>query len=179
MQDLFFALRGGGGGTFGVVLSATILASPPVKIQATLVQFPMGLVPSHEFTKMQILTREDPALFAEKIVDVEGRDLSLTRSLWSVLLNNSLQWAQEGWGGYVTANSALYINPVLNNDDAKESMKSLVEWASQLRDSLPTQIQNNVSVIQGEFGTWYHFFSMFADNNSAVSTMNSSSHDCC
>ncbi|KAL4251099.1 oxygen-dependent FAD-linked oxidoreductase family protein [Abortiporus biennis] len=36
-QDLFFALRGGGGGTFGVVLKATILAAPPVTLQATFI----------------------------------------------------------------------------------------------------------------------------------------------
>lgn len=166
-KDLFFALRGGGGGTFGVVLSATILASPPVKIQATLIQFPMGLVPSPEFIKAQTSAREDSTPPAENIVDAEGRDLSLTRSLWSVLLNNSLKWAQDGWGGYVTGNSALYINPVLSNDEAKESMKPLVDWASQLRSSLTTQMQNNVTIVEGEFGTWYHFFSMFADDNSA------------
>lgn len=28
-EDLFFALRGGGGGTFGVVLEATMMVSPP------------------------------------------------------------------------------------------------------------------------------------------------------
>ncbi|KAH9482115.1 FAD-linked oxidoreductase phmC [Psilocybe cubensis] len=33
-QDLFFALRGGGGGTFGVVLESTHMASPRVTIQA-------------------------------------------------------------------------------------------------------------------------------------------------
>ena len=27
-EDLFFALRGGGGGTFGVVLEATMMVSP-------------------------------------------------------------------------------------------------------------------------------------------------------
>ncbi|KAG6916181.1 hypothetical protein DXG01_008111 [Tephrocybe rancida] len=37
--DLFYALRGGGGGTFGVVLEATIMASPPVTLQAVIVSF--------------------------------------------------------------------------------------------------------------------------------------------
>ncbi|KAJ7454533.1 FAD-binding domain-containing protein [Mycena galericulata] len=32
-EDLFFALRGGGGGTFGVVLEATILAAPAAPVQ--------------------------------------------------------------------------------------------------------------------------------------------------
>lgn len=44
VQDLFFALRGGGGGTFGVVLSATVRANPKVKMQAVLVQFPAGMI---------------------------------------------------------------------------------------------------------------------------------------
>ena len=32
-SDLFFALRGGGGGTFGVVLSMTTLALPQMSIR--------------------------------------------------------------------------------------------------------------------------------------------------
>ncbi|KAJ6550714.1 hypothetical protein B0H10DRAFT_2447074 [Mycena sp. CBHHK59/15] len=36
-KDLFFALRGGGGGTFGVVLEATILATPAAPMQVIVV----------------------------------------------------------------------------------------------------------------------------------------------
>lgn len=39
-KDLFWALRGGGGGTFGVVLSATTRASPATKVQMVLVTYP-------------------------------------------------------------------------------------------------------------------------------------------
>lgn len=112
---------------------------------------------------------DDPVLLSENLIDAEGAELGLTRSLWSTLLNNSLEWAQQGWGGYVTGNSALYINPVLNQDEAKESMKPLVEWATQLRESVPVQVQKDVKIVQGEFGTWGHFFDIFADGNSAVS----------
>lgn len=38
-QDLFFALRGGGAGTFGVVMEATVLASPPTELQVVIVAF--------------------------------------------------------------------------------------------------------------------------------------------
>ena len=41
-QDLFFALRGGGGGTFGVVLETSFVASPQVTVQAY-VFFPFQL----------------------------------------------------------------------------------------------------------------------------------------
>ncbi|KAK0206277.1 hypothetical protein DFS33DRAFT_1381395 [Desarmillaria ectypa] len=37
--DLFFALRGGGGGTFGIVIESTILASPRVALQAVFVGY--------------------------------------------------------------------------------------------------------------------------------------------
>ncbi|KAK0498510.1 hypothetical protein EDD18DRAFT_1158024 [Armillaria luteobubalina] len=37
--DLFFALRGGGGGTFGIVTESTILASPQVTLQAVFVGY--------------------------------------------------------------------------------------------------------------------------------------------
>ncbi|KAJ7496393.1 FAD-binding domain-containing protein [Mycena latifolia] len=36
-EDLFFALRGGGGGTFGVVLEATVLAAPAAPVQVIVV----------------------------------------------------------------------------------------------------------------------------------------------
>ncbi|KAK7054541.1 hypothetical protein VNI00_003739 [Paramarasmius palmivorus] len=38
-QDLFFALRGGGGGTFGVVMESTVLASPQITLQMIHVSF--------------------------------------------------------------------------------------------------------------------------------------------
>ncbi|KAK1236221.1 hypothetical protein PQX77_000542 [Marasmius sp. AFHP31] len=38
-QDLFFALRGGGGGTFGVVMESTVLADPQVTLQMAVVSF--------------------------------------------------------------------------------------------------------------------------------------------
>ncbi|RDB14906.1 hypothetical protein Hypma_016469 [Hypsizygus marmoreus] len=47
-KDLFFALRGGGGGTFGVVLESTVLASPRVTLQTVIVAFPPSTVRTRE-----------------------------------------------------------------------------------------------------------------------------------
>ncbi|KAL9711397.1 hypothetical protein Ac2012v2_005943 [Leucoagaricus gongylophorus] len=46
-EDLFWALRGGGGGTFGVVLESTVLASPQVTVQTLILTF----APTTEITR--------------------------------------------------------------------------------------------------------------------------------
>ncbi|KAJ6596316.1 hypothetical protein DFH09DRAFT_1024151 [Mycena vulgaris] len=61
-EDLFFALRGGGGGTFGVVLEATILASPPVTLQAVILSWS---VPNRTLTEeMWRIMAENALAFA-------------------------------------------------------------------------------------------------------------------
>lgn len=168
-QDLFFALRGGGGGTFAVVLSATTRADPRVTIQAVLVQYPPELQIKGGFESGD--NKGDLGRDGHKPED----SLALTRSFWSVLITHALRWAHEGWGGYVNANSALYLNPVLGKEESQESMRELVEWGQRLKASAG-ELGSGVVVLQGEYGSWGHFFSTFADANSAVSPI---LHRCC
>lgn len=161
-QDLFFALRGGGGGTFAVVLSATTRADPRVTIQAVLVQYPPELQIKGGFESGD--DKGDLGRDGHKL----EKSLALTRSFWSVLITHALRWAHEGWGGYVNANSALYLNPVLGKEESQESMRELVEWGQKLKASAG-ELGSGVVVLQGEYDSWGHFFSTFADANSAVS----------
>ncbi|KDR84449.1 hypothetical protein GALMADRAFT_133744 [Galerina marginata CBS 339.88] len=96
-QDLFFALRGGGGGTFGVVLESSFIASPRVTIQALLGQYN-----------------------ATKANSVK---------LLKALAGSAVQFATDGWGGYITpaGSSAVWANPVLDTDGAKKSAASVIE----------------------------------------------------
>ncbi|KAJ7791115.1 hypothetical protein B0H14DRAFT_3094553 [Mycena olivaceomarginata] len=105
-EDLFFALRGGGGGTFGVVLEATLLASPPVTLQAVIVSWPS--------TSM-------------------NRTRALTAELWTILTENGLKWAAEGWGGFSTSEIAILVNPVLDPEQAAASMVPLVKFGERLQ----------------------------------------------
>jgi FAD/FMN-containing dehydrogenase len=154
VQDLFFALRGGGGGTFGVVLAATTRADPKVTMQAVLVQFPAGMVDKNH---------------ANGDGDESNDPLALTRSFWSLLVTHALRWVHEGWGAYVNANSALYLTPALGKEAAGESMQELVEWGMKLKAGAGEEEGKGVLVIQGEYDSWGHCYNTFADANSAVS----------
>ncbi|KAG8688746.1 hypothetical protein FRC11_004850 [Ceratobasidium sp. 423] len=96
-QDLFWALRGGGGGTFGVVLEATSQVIPsPVSTIALSWQ----LTPTPDIIK----------------------------SFFSILVQNSLRWAQEGWGGYFYPTASILANPRMNASQAAESLKPLTDF---------------------------------------------------
>jgi len=135
------------------VVSASILASPEINIQAILVQFPQDM--------------PMPATFGDGGID-RNDPLAVTRSLFSVLFDNSVRWATEGWGGYVTGNSALFITPALDKDAAMESMEPLVNWTKLLKESVVEDQKKQILLVQGEYGTWSHFFGIFADQNAAV-----------
>ncbi|KAJ7186134.1 hypothetical protein C8R46DRAFT_1062570 [Mycena filopes] len=97
--DLFWALRGGGGGTFGVVLESTHIVEQRIPLQVIDMQF--------------IPTAENLPEYFE------------------ILVNHSVRWADEGWGGHVNMMPAgiLHVNPRLSLEEAKESMAPLAAFA--------------------------------------------------
>ncbi|TRM68276.1 hypothetical protein BD626DRAFT_481274 [Schizophyllum amplum] len=125
--DLFWALRGGGGGTFGVVIEAAILASPRVPLQTVTVVVPAG-----------------------------NKDLS--RQLWSVMVANGVQWAEQGWGANAMSNVAVYVNPVLTKEEAAESMAPFIEFG----EKLTAAGVEGVKVVLAEVPSWGTFFAAFS-----------------
>ncbi|KAH8114550.1 hypothetical protein DFH11DRAFT_1767528, partial [Phellopilus nigrolimitatus] len=132
-KDLFFALRGGGGGTYGVVLEATSLVSPPMTLQVAAV------------------------IFSES-------NMTSTRAMWSLIIENSLRWTEEGWGSFVNADSALFVTPALNNSAANTSMAPLTEFGNALK----ANGVDGVEVISAEFPSWGTFFNTFSGTDSAT-----------
>ncbi|CAE6541701.1 unnamed protein product [Rhizoctonia solani] len=96
-KDLFWALRGGGGGTFGVVLEATSEIVP-------------NRVPTIALNWQLTPTPSNIKLFFE------------------ILVQNSLRWSQEGWGGYLTPTMSILANPKLNATQAADSLKPLTDF---------------------------------------------------
>ncbi|KIK56944.1 hypothetical protein GYMLUDRAFT_229963 [Collybiopsis luxurians FD-317 M1] len=115
--DLFWALKGGGGGTFGVVTESTTLVEPrAIPLQVAAFSFNATTNTSVDFL----------ALLAE----------------------NSLQWAEQGWGGHLKLNGLISVNPLLNLEQAQESMQNITDFV---------QSHNGTGVVE-TVSSWYEFF---------------------
>jgi FAD/FMN-containing dehydrogenase len=103
--DLFRALRGGGGGTFGVVVEATHMVAESVPIAVSYITIPSN---SSDETVLEWIRLQ---------------------------ASNSLRWGQEGWGGHVAGLYIKYFNPVpsianvSNGSALAESMRVATEFA--------------------------------------------------
>lgn len=94
-KDLFFALRGGGGGTFGVVLEMTMLASE----QATFRMY-VSILPLVERVSISKMYR------ANINWPVDNDNLG---SVLDIFLQNITSFALDGWGGYLTVRSIVAL----------------------------------------------------------------------
>ena len=74
LQDLFFALRGGGGATFGLIYNMTSMVQPKLNLQVAYIRF-VSLSPTN------------------------------LRDFLQVLIENAVQLAENGWGGYIEPNA--------------------------------------------------------------------------
>ncbi|KAF9557220.1 FAD-binding domain-containing protein [Agrocybe pediades] len=102
-SDLFFALRGGGGGTFGVVMEATVLASPRRTYQLASITWSIN----------------DDVALGKIIAMFVDNATALANEGWGGYLTPS-----DG--------SLSLINPNLSLDQATKSVKSLVDLSTSL-----------------------------------------------
>ncbi|OAX79350.1 hypothetical protein ACJ72_06331 [Emergomyces africanus] len=107
-QDIFFAVRGGGGASFGVITETTARVFPEVPLQMAVIAF---------------------------------NKASLDEEVTTILVENGVKWAQDGWGGYVAglgdgSSIMLAITPKLTLEKAKLSMKPLIDFAHPLNDGI-------------------------------------------
>ncbi|CAJ2510988.1 Uu.00g066130.m01.CDS01 [Anthostomella pinea] len=105
--DLFFALRGGGGGTFGVVLSATHRVEPRIPIVFADIHLPSNI-------------SSETALKWVKM-----------------LIDESLDWGSAGWGGHVAGTYVTHFNPLPaltadNGTAARAAFRRLTDFALSL-----------------------------------------------
>ncbi|KAI0646623.1 FAD-binding domain-containing protein [Trametes meyenii] len=126
-RDLFFALRGGGGSAFGVVIESSHRTEPQLTIQAAVMKF------------------------TPKASD----DIA---QWYSLLVNNSYQWAKDGWGGHIVGPTIIHVNPLLNNEEAQRSMQSAADFVRA----------RGGSVVIEELPSWLAFFSKYVTSAQAA-----------
>jgi hypothetical protein len=64
----------------------------------------------------------------------------LTRDFYKLIIDNGLKWAREGWGGYVSANYAILITPLLDASQANATMKPVEDFAKRVGAELETKV---------------------------------------
>src|SRR5882724_6801982 len=88
---------------------------------------------------------------------------------------HALQWMQDGWGMYINADSAVYVNLVLGHEAAGRSIWPLIAlgecgWGGEGKATRGGGAgKEGVVVVQGEYDSWEHFYERFVDGDLAVS----------
>ncbi|KAI0765219.1 FAD-binding domain-containing protein [Fomes fomentarius] len=119
-QELFFALRGGGGSAFGVVIESTHRAEPRFPIQSAVLKF----------------------------TPQASTDIG---AWYTLTVDNSLQWANDGWGGHIVGPTLIHVTPLLNTSQAEASMKPAADFV----------LVRNGSVVIEEHPSWLSFFNKY------------------
>ena len=93
--DLFWALRGGGAGTFGVVLESTMRVEPQMKLQVCVC--PRSFWSSSSYSPISASIRFNQT--SENAVSFLG-----------IQVDQGLKWSQEGWGGHMSVRSTRFCS---------------------------------------------------------------------
>ncbi|OCL14667.1 isoamyl alcohol oxidase [Glonium stellatum] len=124
-RDLFWALRGGGGGTFGVVVSSTHKVEPVVPLIVASLSFP-----ANSTNILPFLT---------------------------LLVDESLRWSSEGWGGHLGSHNFINVTPLLNLSEATRSLEAVSNYA----------LAHNGTVVIEAMPNWYSFYTKYVIPNTA------------
>lgn len=115
-SDLFFALRGGGGSAFGVVLESSSVVEPKH------VPLAVYVPPSLSFYDFTEYMRSASIKFT-------NNDTASALNWLKLAVASSKRWADEGWGGHMGPNNLINVTPLLNLTQAQASLAEASAYA--------------------------------------------------
>ena len=74
-------------------------------------------------------------------------------------MQNSLQWAKEGWGGYIYPSIAIMANPKLNATAAAASLKPLTDFLKVANDGVGGSPGSGAQFQTTEYASYLPLFS--------------------
>lgn len=116
---------------------------------------------------MESTTLASPAVTIQSILfQITDANQTQVNDVFSIIVDNAVGWADKGWGGSIRGAALVYVNPVLDNASAKESMAPLIDYATKLQNAGVA-----VVAVVTEFPSWGAFYDSFSAILSTVSQL--------
>jgi len=123
-----------------------ILTSPSAVQCAFLFQLCIYRIVTHQLTTggggsfgvvlESTIFNASPQVTLQAVVVSFSPNATLTERLWTILVDNGIQWANDGRGCLANSETAIYSTPTLSKDDAATSMALLMsQFGEELADT--------------------------------------------
>lgn len=129
-------------------------------------RFPLKSAPANDYSGgggtfgvvIESTTLVSPVVTVQAILlSITSPSANLTQELYSIMIENGLKWADEGYGGYVSGGTAVYLTPKLTAAEHAASMAPLLDFGRKLNAT-------GAGVYQLlEFPNWLSFFNVFTE----------------
>lgn len=77
----------------------------------------------------------------------------------AIIVQNSLQWAHDGWGGYIYPTTSIMANPKLNATAAAASLKPLTDFLKTATDGNGGSAGSGAQVQWSQYASYLPLFS--------------------
>jgi hypothetical protein len=114
---------------------------------------------------LESTTLASPQVSLQTLILTFEPTVNITREMWTIMADNGLKWAEEGWGGLSSANAVILLNPKLSSSEAQASLAPLLDFGTRLQTANAT----TTNLIFTEFPSWFAFSEAFTNQFVAVS----------
>ncbi|KAG0213949.1 hypothetical protein BGX28_003127 [Mortierella sp. GBA30] len=138
--DLFWALRGGGGSTFGVVVEAVYKTHPPLKSLS----------------------------YTTYMIHFNDSDVETSRSITNNFLSHQTEWSKAGWSGYsIVQNGLMIVTYYLPDSDTDTALKSFSPFLEHVNSLPGVKVQGGIQTFPSFYSGFQVAAALAAQNSIA------------